>query len=131
LKIPTQSINKIKDSCYGGAFTLILEGYNISLIDGSLYTNCMPITNQLSFLTLAGEQRVVIFRTEREGFLRKQSWSPYRPKDSEVSVDMKGATAKDVGDLRQRLVFAFENSMEKIIETIGKEQFSKYFVISE
>jgi hypothetical protein len=131
LKIPTHVINSIEDSCHGGVVNLILDGYNIELIDGSKYSNCMPITSQLLFLTLAGEQKIVIFRTERVGFFKKQHWTPYRPKDSEVGVDIEGVTVEDVDDLRQRLVFAYDNNAESIIETIGRDRFEKYLAIRD
>lgn len=136
LKIPTFTINKIK-TLYCGLLNQSAEtfyGYSISLIDGSSYSRCIPITKQLNFLTISGEQRTDFFCKEivTQSFWQKkiELWTPHIPNNdfNEVDLTISGVTIGDLADLRQRLAFAFENNLDKIIETIGKERFENYFV---
>lgn len=105
LTIPIRTINKIGTNFWFGN-SLKLD---ISLIDGSLYEDCVPKTKHLSFVTILGKQKLIL----AEG------------------MSIEGATVDDINALRQRLVFALENNLEKIIDTIGKEAFEKFFILEK
>ncbi len=134
LRIPTHTINKIKFNYCGGAD---YSGYDVELIDGSRYSRCKSNTHQLSFLTICGDQNFLLFckvdiPNAKRGFFSKQKkWIPHKPsRNCGYYNSIEGVTVNDLIDLRHRLRFAFENNLDAVINTIGREEFAKYFVLS-
>lgn len=147
LKIPTHTINSISSQYFGllnrNQSHETFLGYNVDLIDGSSYRSCMPVTRHLPFLTICGEQKAILFQKEKttkdieKGFFLKRvvkeittTWAPYQPESFEAALSIKGVTVEDLADLRQRLAFALENNLDKVVEIVGKETFEEYFILS-
>lgn len=82
----------------------------LELVDGSMYCRAYPITEHLSFLSLAGFQKLYLSRGRRGG-----------------DIVITGVTPVDVAALRKRLQYAIANTRESVIAAIGEDVFSHFF----
>lgn len=125
-------------------------GYEIRLIDGSYYKAEKLITNELRFFSLAGEQSLFTTtkRTEnkwvRKEFIEQKSrlfglikynktYTKSVLEENELDKPLKftveGVTLKEVNMLRSRLKYAIEHNFDKIVQSIGRDVFDRYFQI--
>ena len=89
------------------------RGYTIRLMDGSIFKQARLTTKHISFLTLAGPQKLNLF----VGLWGK----PYN------SVEIIGVEPTDINALKRRLRFAIEHTRESVIAAIGEDVFSHFF----
>jgi len=102
LEVGLDRISRIE--CYGGPNRI----YSIGLVDGSDYEEAIPITPEISFLSVAGKQRIK-FPTTIAGPV------------------LYGAVPQDVRELRQRLSEAITSTRAKVVQEVGEDIFAHYF----
>ncbi|KKW18932.1 MAG: hypothetical protein A2131_02095 [Candidatus Sungbacteria bacterium GWC2_49_10] len=103
-------LNRIKSIYSDYKFFRSRTKYTIELIDDSVYYEAYPNTEHLSFLSLAGFQKLYLSRGQLSG-----------------DITITGVTPVDVAALRKRLHYAIANTRESVVSTIGEDVFSHFF----
>ncbi|NTW14506.1 MAG: hypothetical protein HGA31_05775 [Candidatus Moranbacteria bacterium] len=115
LSIATHLIASLKTTHIGEPS--MFKGYynkvEVRTVDGGHYVGNAN-RQKLSFATILGLQTID---------------ADYGPSWVNDEATITGATFRDVDALRERLQFAMEHDLDKIIETVGRDTFEKFFVL--
>lgn len=113
-----------------------MNAYYVKCIDGSHYT-CKPLSHKLTFVTICGTQTVTLYvegvqdkKTWWGGKREVSVWYPEEPGLKDIYTKIRGASVEDVDSLREHLLFAMDNNLDSVIDTIGKPVFENYFKLN-